>query len=99
MNNYKKEIDIMVETLKKAGENLMRFFHSGDYEISEKSPNNPVTEADFTTNQIIIDSLYKYFPNDAILSEEISKDLSHEIMDKKRFEASRVWIIDPLDGT
>ncbi|MDH5719615.1 MAG: 3'(2'),5'-bisphosphate nucleotidase CysQ [Spirochaetia bacterium] len=96
---YNKEIEILSETLDTAGKNLMKFFHSGDYEVQEKSANNPVTEADFTTNKIIIDSIRKHFPEDAILSEEVSKELSRDTMNKQRFSAERVWIIDPLDGT
>jgi len=94
-----EEIKILSETLEIAGRNLMNYFHSGDYEVHEKSANNPVTEADFTTNKIIIDSIRKYFPNDAILSEEVSKELSRDTMNKQRFSAERIWIIDPLDGT
>lgn len=48
--------------------------------------------ADKTANRFIIDALKMYRPNDAILSEE-------EFDDKKRLSSSRVWIIDPLDGT
>jgi 3'(2'), 5'-bisphosphate nucleotidase len=36
--------------------------------------------------------LAEHRPDDAVLSEEAADDLS-------RLEASRVWIIDPLDGT
>lgn len=48
--------------------------------------------ADKAANKFIIDALKMYRPNDAILSEE-------EFDDKKRLLSSRVWIIDPLDGT
>ena len=51
-----------------------------------------LTEADLAANTVICDTLHSAFPNDAILSEENTDDLV-------RLNTSRVWIIDPLDGT
>ena len=48
--------------------------------------------ADLTANAFLIETLARMRPGDAILSEE-SPD------DPARLAASRVWIIDPLDGT
>jgi 3'(2'), 5'-bisphosphate nucleotidase len=48
--------------------------------------------ADAEANRLIIDELTRSFPADAFLSEE-SKDSG------ARLGASRVWIVDPLDGT
>jgi 3'(2'), 5'-bisphosphate nucleotidase len=47
---------------------------------------------DATANAWLISALSALRPNDAILSEERVDDLS-------RLDSSRVWIIDPLDGT
>ncbi len=47
---------------------------------------------DETSNAFLMKALQHQRPDDAILSEE-SKD------DKSRLEKSRVWIIDPVDGT
>jgi 3'(2'), 5'-bisphosphate nucleotidase len=47
---------------------------------------------DATANAYLIPALAALRPDDAILSEERVDDLS-------RLHASRVWIIDPLDGT
>ena len=43
-------------------------------------------------NEIIVSRLRQEFPDDGILAEE-SVDTSH------RLDKSRVWMIDPLDGT
>ena len=48
--------------------------------------------ADQVANACILAALALWRPGDAILSEE-SPD------DRTRLAASRVWIIDPLDGT
>ncbi len=49
-------------------------------------------DADRTANDLIVGSLKKLRPFDAILSEESTDDLA-------RLDADRVWIVDPLDGT
>lgn len=59
---------------------------------SAKAGGEPVTEADHAANAIILDGLRAAFPEDAILSEETPSD-------PMRLRASRVWIIDPIDGT
>lgn len=47
---------------------------------------------DKCANDFIIEAIKKYRPDDGILSEESIDDLA-------RLNKSRVWIIDPLDGT
>jgi 3'(2'), 5'-bisphosphate nucleotidase len=48
--------------------------------------------ADKAANAFLIEALRRHRPDDAILSEE-SPD------DSARLERTRVWIVDPLDGT
>jgi 3'(2'), 5'-bisphosphate nucleotidase len=57
-----------------------------------KGRGNPVTEADQAANTFLVKELKRLFPADGILSEEEQDDLA-------RLSKSRVWIIDPLDGT
>ncbi len=57
-----------------------------------KERGNPVTEADRTASAFLVCELKHTFPNDGILSEE-------EPDDAGRLSRSRVWIVDPLDGT
>ena len=49
-------------------------------------------EGDRSAHLFIMEQLQRSFPGDAVLSEEGSDDLV-------RLSASRVWIVDPLDGT
>ena len=49
-------------------------------------------EADLKANRILLTTLREHFPEDGILSEE-TKD------SPERLGKSRVWIIDPIDGT
>lgn len=47
---------------------------------------------DQAAHRLLMDLLAEHRPDDIVLSEE-GKD------DKRRLEADRVWIVDPLDGT
>ncbi len=47
---------------------------------------------DATANQFLIHALQQRRPDDGLLSEESTDD-------KSRLDKSRVWIIDPVDGT
>ncbi|HZB39474.1 MAG TPA: 3'(2'),5'-bisphosphate nucleotidase CysQ [Ilumatobacter sp.] len=47
---------------------------------------------DAASHRFIADELREHRPDDAVLDEEGAED-------PRRFEAERVWIIDPLDGT
>jgi myo-inositol-1(or 4)-monophosphatase len=60
--------------------------------LSQKGEAGPVTEADLASNARIHTILTQAFPDDGWLSEETADSSA-------RLEKSRVWIIDPLDGT
>ena len=49
-----------------------------------------VTNADLKSEEILIEAITKYFPEDGIISEESDEVLSSN---------GRSWLIDPLDGT
>jgi myo-inositol-1(or 4)-monophosphatase len=75
-----------------AGSVLRRHWHNRDFEIASKGRNNPVTSADLEANRTIAGLLRDAFPAYGWLSEETEDD-------KTRLQCSRVWIVDPLDGT
>ncbi|MFK7930243.1 MAG: 3'(2'),5'-bisphosphate nucleotidase CysQ [Myxococcota bacterium] len=60
--------------------------------VDKEGGKGPLTQADLAADAIIQDCLKTAFPSDAILSEETTDDPS-------RLGRSRVWIIDPVDGT
>ena len=86
-----KELEIAIQAAKEAGKIAMRYYRSS-YNIREKSPNNPVTTADLMTNQRIREIIYHTFPDDGWLSEETEDSAD-------RLAKSRVWVVDPIDGT
>jgi 3'(2'), 5'-bisphosphate nucleotidase len=66
--------------------------YSGDHSVEWKGYDDPVTAADHAANQFIVAELQRHFPADGILSEEATDDPS-------RLHKSRVWLVDPMDGT
>ncbi|HSX04092.1 MAG TPA: inositol monophosphatase family protein [Rhabdochlamydiaceae bacterium] len=81
-----------VEAALKAGELLLSGFGT-DYKISSKSGNqNLVTEYDLASQNLIVSTLKKQFPDHQFLGEE-------DKIESKLDNSKIVWIIDPLDGT
>ena len=88
---YTKELACALDVARGAGELIARHYHEG-VETWEKSKDNPVTQADLDADAFIRNALRDAYPGDGLLTEESEDDLS-------RLECSRVWIIDPIDGT
>ena len=90
----KRELQVAVRLAREAGAAILEFYRK-PLEIEQKesfSDSEPVTEADRVANDLIVTSLQREFPDDGILAEE-SIDTAH------RLDRTRVWMIDPLDGT
>ncbi|MFH1667415.1 MAG: inositol monophosphatase family protein [Candidatus Komeilibacteria bacterium] len=76
---------------KKAGDKLLKDFKNFKRsETAFKKNHEAVTKYDKQAEKIILDGIKRYFPNDAILSEEAGAN------NKK---SEYLWAIDPLDGT
>ena len=91
---YEHELTVALELAREAGAAILDFYE-GPLEIEQKASaddREPVTQADRLANEIIVARLGREFPSDGILAEE-SIDTS------RRLDKSRVWMIDPLDGT
>ena len=89
-----RELQLAVKLAREAGASILEFYRK-PFEVEQKesfSDSEPVTEADRVANDLIVNSLQREFPDDGILAEE-SIDTLH------RLDKSRVWMIDPLDGT
>ena len=89
--NYKDLMNDVEEITRQAGMTL-KGFYKGKFEVEEKSPDNPVTEADKAADEYLKSALMDLLPESGWLSEE-TVDNPERLM--KRF----VWIVDPLDGT
>jgi myo-inositol-1(or 4)-monophosphatase len=78
------------EALEAAGATLSSFVPGAVPSSQKSSGRGPVTEADRAVNRVLRDALLR--EGEGWLSEESVDDFD-------RLEKSRVWIVDPLDGT
>jgi myo-inositol-1(or 4)-monophosphatase len=58
----------------------------------DKTPNNPVSEADLEVDRFLTRELRRLLPSAAWLSEETADD-------KLRTASDLIWLVDPIDGT
>lgn len=84
---YEKETEKAISLVKEAGKEAMKIY-SGRCEIETKEDESPLTNADKTSHNILVDGLSEF--GYGIVSEE-----AENINPKERMQ----WIIDPLDGT
>lgn len=85
------ERDVLIDVIRKAGAEALRFVAEG-FETIQKPDQSPVTSADLAVNQVLQSRLESAFPQDGWLSEESPDGLD-------RLQKRRVWVVDPIDGT
>lgn len=69
--------------------------YGGAFEVESKPDDSPVTGADMAAHHVIVDGLRALTPEIPVLSEESA----HEVTAARRLGWSRLWLVDPLDGT
>lgn len=89
---YSAELETAIRAARTAGEIIASYYARGSVEVDLKPDASPVTQADRDADAAIAGVIRAAFPDDAILSEETPDDTA-------RLARSRVWIVDPLDGT
>jgi myo-inositol-1(or 4)-monophosphatase len=87
----KELLESTIEFVAEAGQAIMTYYNNS-FTVSEKSPDNPVTEADIAADTLLKERLLSLLPKAGWLSEETAD--SHERLDRKY-----CWVVDPLDGT
>jgi 3'(2'), 5'-bisphosphate nucleotidase len=90
--DYARELAVAERAAREAGTVILGYYGRDGVRVEIKPDQSPVTEADLAANRVIVDILGAEFPADAMLSEELPDS-------DDRLPRSRVWIIDPLDGT
>ena len=94
MADYKHELNVAVDLARTAGAAILEHYE-GPLNVEQKNLADdvePVTQADRIANELIVTGLQREFPKDGILAEE-------SIDTDRRLRKSRVWMVDPLDGT
>ena len=92
--NYDQELRVACELARAAGAAILEHYE-GPLKVEQKinyDDVEPVTQADRIANELIVTGLKREFPGDGMLAEE-------SVDTKRRLEKSRVWMVDPLDGT
>ena len=85
-------VNIAVSAARAAGNTILRAADRMDkVRVSEKGPNDFVTEIDQKVEQEIIAAIHKACPHHGILAEEGGETIGKH--------NDSVWIIDPIDGT
>ncbi|MES2963321.1 MAG: 3'(2'),5'-bisphosphate nucleotidase CysQ [Bdellovibrionota bacterium] len=83
-------IDELRTLAEAAGREILSYYRSGDWSVTNKADDSPLTQADLAANLILTTGLAK-LSTDPVISEE---------SDLRTFGTSRrFWLVDPLDGT
>lgn len=94
MSQFKHELRVAVDLARTAGAAILEQYQ-GPLDVEQKNQDDgsePVTQADRIANELIVSGLQREFPGDGILAEE-------SVDTERRLGKSRVWMVDPLDGT
>ncbi len=86
-----EELTVATRLAREAGATIMRVYAT-DFSVAYKGKGDPVTQADQLANDLIVKGLQKTFPTDLVVAEESPPP-------SESLTASRVWYVDPLDGT
>ncbi|MGH8198558.1 MAG: 3'(2'),5'-bisphosphate nucleotidase CysQ [Steroidobacteraceae bacterium] len=78
---------------REAGRAILEVYASS-FSVEEKEDRSPLTEADLRSERLILAGLRRLAPEIPVLSEE-----SAQIPYAARRHWSRLWLVDPLDGT
>jgi 3'(2'), 5'-bisphosphate nucleotidase len=89
--DFSRELEI-ARTVAMEAAALVASFKGRPLGVEHKAGGEPVSLADLESSALIVRRLAEAFPGDAILSEEVPDEPS-------RLGKSRVWMIDPIDGT
>jgi len=89
-----KLLNIAIQSAKKAGVEVMKYYHQGNFTAELKEDDSPVTSADIASNDIIMDQLKTLTPDIPIISEEVG---ALPLNERKHWQ--RYWLLDPIDGT
>jgi myo-inositol-1(or 4)-monophosphatase len=82
-------LEVAVEAARDAGRLLLERFGQAQ-RVRHKGRIDLVTEADEAAERAIVDRIARWFPTDGVLAEEGTTGGS---------DHTRLWIVDPLDGT
>lgn len=87
-------LSIALESAKKAGIEVMKYYRDKSFTANLKADESPVTSADLASNDILMDQLKTLTPDIPIISEEVG---AVSLLQRQNWQ--RYWLLDPIDGT
>lgn len=87
-----EQLETAILATLEAGKEILKIYHSGDFDIKIKDDNSPLTKADSASHKKIMRYLNK--TEIPVLSEE-GRPIDYQ--ERKRWK--QLWIVDPIDGT
>lgn len=94
MQDRRALLKTAIEAILSGGEAVLEVYRNRDTEVEEKADQSPLTEADKAAQRAIFDVLARAGSEVPLVSEEADMPPYEE-----RSEWTRMWLIDPLDGT
>ncbi len=85
-------LELIIDAALDAGKAILRVYNRDDFNVSLKDDSSPLTDADVNSHNVIMKVLEQ--TGIPVLSEE-----GAEIKYEQRKDWSKLWIVDPLDGT
>ncbi|HXU64564.1 MAG TPA: 3'(2'),5'-bisphosphate nucleotidase CysQ [Polyangia bacterium] len=92
MSQLDRALQVACDAARDAGKVILSYYGNPELVADIKPDQSPVTVADKAADALILDRLRTAFPEDGTLTEESADDGT-------RLGKSRLWIVDPLDGT
>jgi 3'(2'), 5'-bisphosphate nucleotidase len=89
--SFARELARAIELARVAGTEVMRM-QRGELQVEMKPGDEPVTVADRRASELIVSGLAASFPDDPIISEELTPAPG-------ALGSPRFWLVDPIDGT
>jgi len=89
-----KLLNIALDSAKKAGIEVMKYYRDQSFTAEIKADNSPVTSADIAANDVLMDHLQTLAPDIPIISEEVGT-----VPLAQREKWQKYWLLDPIDGT
>src|SRR5579871_6612755 len=89
---YEHELTIALQAVEQAGAFLMEAY--ARFQVIPNAPAEITTEADRSSQEIVLQHLHQAFPADGLCAEEATPTLQGQPA-----TGERLWIIDPIDGT
>jgi myo-inositol-1(or 4)-monophosphatase len=93
MTAHAEDLAFAVKLASEAGHVITESYER-TMQVERKSKRDVVTDVDYRSEALVIEAIKARYPNDAILAEE-----SGHYRKQAQGAGSRMWVIDPLDGT